>query len=197
MISSLRANEVPLDVYPMLAEAAWYCVRSQRRREHIAATYLRKLDGVAVFCPRIRFKKAHPRGAVWVTDAMFPGYLFARFPLSDMHRQIRYAHGVSCIVKFGNRYPIIEDEIVARLQDRTGLTEVAELSYGLSQGAQVMITDGALVGLEAVVTQVLPAKQRVRILMEFLGRKLEAEVEHASVLSQGALTAGLGIFEPV
>jgi transcription antitermination factor NusG len=45
---------------------------------------------------------------------------------------------------------------------------------------------GVFVGLEAVVMQVLPAKQRVKILMDFLGRKMEAEVEHASVLPQVA-----------
>jgi transcriptional antiterminator RfaH len=168
----------------MWAEIAWYCIQSQRNREHIVATHLRKLDDVKVFCPRIRFKKANRRGVLWVTDAMFPGYLFARFSLSKMHRQIRYAHGVNCIVRFGDRYPIIEDEILVRLQDRTGLAEVAELNYELAQGAEVKIMEGAFAGLEAVVTQVLPAKQRVRILMEFLGRKLEAEVEESNVLPQ-------------
>jgi hypothetical protein len=37
-------------------------------------------------------------------------------------------------------------------------------------------------GLEAVVTQVVPARERVKILMDFLGRKVEAELEHDSVL---------------
>jgi transcriptional antiterminator RfaH len=169
----------------MRPEPAWYCVRSQRKHEHIAARHLRLLDDVTVFCPRIRFKRANRRrGVVWVTDAMFPGYLFARFAMSKMHRQIRYAHGVRCIVKFGDRYPTVEDGVLARLRDHTGCAEVTELNYELLQGAQVKITEGAFVGLEAVVTQVLEAKQRVKVLMEFLGRKVEAEVESANVLPQ-------------
>ena len=33
-------------------------------------------------------------------------------------------------------------------------------------------------GLKTVVTQIVPAKERVKILMDFLGEKVEAEVEH-------------------
>jgi hypothetical protein len=36
------------------------------------------------------------------------------------------------------------------------------------------------------VTQILPAKERVKVLMDFLGRKIEAEVEYASILWQAA-----------
>jgi transcriptional antiterminator RfaH len=144
------------------------------------------LDGVTVFCPRIRFKRASRRGVVWVTEGMFPGYLFARFGLSEMHCQVRYAHGVIGIVRFGDRYPTVEEGALAPLRDQTGFAEVKELNYELSQGDRVKITEGALVGLEAVVTRVLPAKQRVKVLMEFLGRNVEAEVEQSNVLPQVA-----------
>ena len=90
------------------------------------------------------------------------------------------------IVRFGDRYATIEDGALAPLRDHTGFAEVKELNYELSQGDRVKITEGAFVGLEAVVTQVLPAKQRVKVLMEFLGRNMEAEVEHANVLPQVA-----------
>jgi transcriptional antiterminator RfaH len=113
---------------------------------------------------------------------MFPGYLFARFEISEMHRHVRYAHGVSSIVRFADRYPTIDEEALEQLRDHTGGSEVQELNYKLSQGDGVKIVDGAFVGLEAVVTQVLPAKERVRVLMDFLGRKVEAEVEHSCVL---------------
>jgi transcriptional antiterminator RfaH len=165
-------------------EPAWYCVRSQPKHEHIAAAHLRMLKEVTVFCPRIRFKRATRRGLAWVTEAMFPGYLFARFELGAMHRQVGYAHGVNGIVRFGDRYPTIEERALAQLWDHAGGTEVKELDYGLSQGDGVKIAEGAFAGLEAVVTQVLPAKQRVKVLMDFLGRKMEAEVGHSSVLRQ-------------
>jgi transcription antitermination factor NusG len=48
----------------------------------------------------------------------------------------------------------------------------------------VQIVGGAFVGLDAVVTQVLEAKERVKVLMDFLGRKMEAEVQFSSVIRQ-------------
>jgi transcriptional antiterminator RfaH len=170
----------------MHPEPAWYCVRSQYKHEHIAGAHLRMLDGVTVFCPQIRFKRATRRGIVWVTEGMFPGYLFAHFGLAEMHRQVRYAHGVIGIVRFGDRYATIEDGALAPLRDHTGFAEVIELNYELAQGDRVEITEGAFFGLEAVITQVLPAKRRVKVLMEFLGRNVEAEVEQANVLLQVA-----------
>jgi len=166
------------------AEPAWYCLRSQPKHEHIAASQLRILEEVNVFCPRIRFKKATRKGLAWVTEAMFPGYLFAHFNLAELHRQVRYAHGIKGIVQFGGWYPTIEDELLARLKDHTGDADVKEVNYQLSQGDQVKIVGGVFVGLDAVVRQVLPAKERVKVLMDFLGTKVEAEVEHSSVLLQ-------------
>ena len=164
----------------------WYCLRSQPKHEHIAAAHLRMLESVTVFCPRIRFKRTTRQGSVWVTEALFPGYLFAHFELTEMHRQVRYAHGVSGIVHFGGRYPTIEDRAVAQLREFSGAEEIRELNYELSQGDPVKIVEGAFVGLEAVVTQIVPAKQRIKILVDFLGRKVHAEVEHASVLLEAA-----------
>ncbi len=166
------------------AEAAWYCLQSQRKHERIATICLRMLKGVIVFFPRVRFKRRTSQGLVWVTEAMFPSYLFAHFELTEMHLKVRYAHGVSGIVRFGDRFPTIEDHVVERLRDLTGVAEIRELSHELSPGDQVKIVDGAFVGLEAVITRVLPAKQRIRVLMDFLGRKMEAEVERSSVLPQ-------------
>jgi transcriptional antiterminator RfaH len=73
-----------------------------------------------------------------------------------------------------------------QLRGHTGGTDVKEVSYDLSEGDQVQIVGGAFVGLEAVVTQVLSPKERVKILMDFLGRKMEAEVQCSSVLRQVA-----------
>ena len=167
---------------PDIAEPAWYCLQARPKHEHIAAAHLRMLEGVTVFCPRIKFKRPTRQGLVWVTEAMFPGYLFAHFELVTMHRQVRYAHGVSDIVRFGDRYPAIDDEALAPLWDHTGLTGVKQLNYELSEGDRVTVVEGAFLGLDALVTQVLPAKQRVKVLMDFLGRKMEAEVQYSSVL---------------
>jgi transcriptional antiterminator RfaH len=167
-------------------ELRWYCLRSQAKHEHIAAAYLRIVKEITVFCPRVRFKRQTRQGLVWVTEAMFPGYLFAQFDLATQLRQVEYGHGVRGIVRFSDRYPTIEDEVLDQLRDYVGGNELKELDYAPSQGDNVQIVQGAFAGLEAVVTQILPAKERVKVLMDFLGRKIEAEVEWASILWQAA-----------
>jgi transcriptional antiterminator RfaH len=164
----------------------WYCLRSQAKHEHIAAAYLRIVKEIPVFCPRVRFKRQTRQGLVWVTEAMFPSYLFAQFELATQLRQVEYGHGVRGIVRFADRYPTIEDEVLDQLRDYVGGNEIKELDYAPSQGDNVQIVQGAFAGLEAVVTQILPAKERVKVLMDFLGRKIEAEVEWASILWQAA-----------
>jgi transcription antitermination factor NusG len=46
----------------------------------------------------------------------------------------------------------------------------------------VKVGEGVFTGLEAVVTQVLSAQERVKILLEFLGRQVEAIVDTSSLV---------------
>jgi len=114
---------------------------------------------------------------------MFPRYLFARFTLAEMQRRVRYTLGVSEIVQFGDQYPTIDDTVLDELRDHVGAAEVRELNCELSKGSRVRIVSGAFAGLGAVVTQVLSAKERVTVLMDFLGRQIQAEVERTSILA--------------
>lgn len=170
---------------PEYQEPKWYCVKSQPRQEHVAAANLGRLDDIDVFCPRIRFKKCTRGGrAAIVTEALFPGYIFANFRLDLEHRKVRYAHGVQGIVHFGKKYASVPNEIIADLRCQIGEESVAEISSALSEGDSVKIIHGAFRGLSAVITQVRPASERVRVLLEFLGRKVEAELSSEFVLSE-------------
>jgi transcriptional antiterminator RfaH len=117
-----------------------------------------------------------------VTEAMFPGYFFARFCLGEMLPQVRSAHGVSSIVRFGDWYPVIDDSVIEQLRDTTGGDAIAELVPELAPGDSVRLTEGPLAGLEAVITQVLPGKERVRVLLEFLGRETVTEARTNQVI---------------
>ena len=63
----------------MSATAQWFCLKAQTKREHIAADHVRQIPGTAVFLPRVRFQRKTVRGLAWFTEALFPGYVFARF----------------------------------------------------------------------------------------------------------------------
>src|ERR1051325_8861904 len=81
-----------------LPEPAWYCIRSQRKREHFAAAHLRQIQGVEVFNPQLRLVRSTRRGRVWSTESLFPNYLFARFELEKFLERVRYTPSVKGVV---------------------------------------------------------------------------------------------------
>jgi transcriptional antiterminator RfaH len=161
---------------------AWYCLRSRRKQEHVASVHVKILGNIPVFCPRIRFRRATRSGSVRVTEALFPGYFFARFSLREMLPQVRSAHGVSGIVRFGHWYPVIEDSIIEELRAETEGGTLRELAPDLVPGDRVRLVVGPLAGLEAVITHVLPGSERVKLLLGFLGGDTLAEASSKDVI---------------
>ncbi|MBS0659728.1 MAG: hypothetical protein JSR82_15920 [Verrucomicrobia bacterium] len=161
----------------------WYCLKAQPRHEQIAARRLRQMEGVEVFCPRIRFKRPRGGGQMWMTEALFPGYLFARFDLRAHGREIGWAHGLRGIVHFGDRHPPVPESVIAELRAGMGASELAEIPTRPEPGAQVTLTEGAFHGLTAVVTQYLPARERIRVLLEFMGHQMEIELAASAALT--------------
>jgi transcriptional antiterminator RfaH len=155
----------------------WFCLRAQPKREHIAAACLRHSFDVEVFCPRVRFRKQTNRGPVWFIESMFPGYLFARFDHRAFHCQIRQSPGVSGFVQFGERLALVPDALISEIRIRTGTGEIVELDRALEPGEEVEITQGPFQGLKALVTRLITARERVEILIEWMGRTLRAEAD--------------------
>jgi transcriptional antiterminator RfaH len=163
-------------------EFSWFCLKSQPRHEHIAAAHLRKMSEVDVFAPRIRFQRPTLQGARWIEEAMFPGYLFARFKFAERHKEICYAPGISTILRFGDQYARLDDTIITGIREQTNAAQVVIVGSEVSEGTRVAVVEGALRGLEAVVTQVLSGRERIRVLVNFFGREISAEVNRPALL---------------
>jgi transcriptional antiterminator RfaH len=170
---------------PVPSAPAWFCLRTQPKHEHIAAAHLKQESGVEVYLPRIRFKRSTRRGPVWFTEALFPSYLFARFDLTEGLRRLRLVRGVNGIVHFGNHWPVLPDAVIADLRASVGGDEVHEIREELQPGESVEISGGVFHGLQAVVARVMPARQRVAVLLEFLGRQTMAEFPTEALVREG------------
>lgn len=177
-----RANPAQPDPWP--TSQAWFCLRTQPKHEHIAAAQLRQTDGVEVFLPRIRFKRLTRCGPVWVTEALFQNYVFARFDFMNCLRRVQAARGVSGVVHFGSRWPTIPDAAIEELQQAMQGQELHVVEEPLRPGDRVQITEGAMQGLEAVVCRVMPARQRVAVLLDFLGRQTMVELERSQLVTE-------------
>ena len=173
----------------LATEPHWYCLRSQPKHEHIAAAHLRQTPGIEVFCPRVRIQRRTQRGLKWFVEAMFPNYLFARFALREHQTMVRYSPGVSGIVHFGQHIAPVRAEAIEELNDFLGGESIKTLSFALAEGDEVAVVAGPLAGQEGVITKLLPARERVRVLLEFLGNTREVELSLLAVFRQ-ATTAG-------
>jgi transcription antitermination factor NusG len=138
--------------------------------------------GIEVFCPMLRFERARRSGKVKVTEAMFPGYVFAKFNFRLHHRHVAGTHGVSTIVRFGGIPAVVPEDVVAELRASVVDQETIEIPTTISIGDEVQLLKGPFSGIHALVTQVLPAQERVKVLLEILGMEREVEVEVAGVL---------------
>ena len=168
------------------AERAWYCLRTQTKREHLAAASLREHEGIEVLCPRLRYKKGTRRGKVWWVEPLFPGYILAKFDLAHQERIVGYANGVSRILKFGADYPMVPESFISSLKEELNRQEAQEevisVEPAVAEGDEVEIADGPLRGMSGEVLEVLPAQDRVRIFIEFLGAPQPVEVDLFSLL---------------
>lgn len=170
--------------------AHWFCLKAHPKQEHLAAAALRRNLGVECFAPRIRFRKPTRRGPVWFSEALFPGYLFARFVYATQHRQVQYSAGVSAIVHFGSQVAALDDRALEGLRSIGGTDELVVFQPEPEPGQSVHIAEGAFQGLEAVVREVLPARERVKVLLSFLGRVVEAEIAAPQIVPTEAPRIG-------
>ncbi len=165
----------------------WFCVRTQTKREHIAAKHLRDLGNIEVFCPRIKYRKATRRGKVWWLEPLFPGYVLAKFNLMEMERAVTFAQGVRGLVRFGQKIPPIRESFVDSLirefsQQSHDEPELITLSPSLFIGDEVEIAHGPFQGMKGTIQSITPAKERVNILLEFLGQTQPISLDLFSIL---------------
>ena len=159
----------------------WRVIRGKPKSEHLAAQHLRA-EGIESFCPRIRHQRRTVRGKVWFVEALFPGYLFARFS----RLQIRHVAGtpfVSQVLNFMEDCAAVADSIIAELRTVVDEKETVTVQTAIQTGDTVDIVEGPMRGQSVTVTRVLPGAQRVRVLLEILGSPHEVEVSILTLLS--------------
>ena len=172
-------------------ELSWYCARTQPKHEHIAAANLSKRLGLEVFHPRLKLERATRRGPVRVVEPLFPCYIFVRCEIGRSLDDIRYVSGVSSLVHFGQRIPPIADEVIEELRQCFGVGEPMAVEDPICPGAEVTVAEGAFMGSSGVVFRVMPARQRVQILLDFLGRTTLTEVDRKSLLVENSSLADM------
>jgi len=166
---------------------AWYCARTKAKHEHIAAANLRKNLNLEVFHPRLRVERATRRCVMRVIEPLFPCYIFVKCLLEEKLAQIQYASGVVGLVHFGGRAPQVPDSIIEELEECFVADAPMPVERCILPGDEVALVEGVFTESRAFVLRVMPARQRVQVLLDILGRPTSVEVDYSSVVLERTL----------
>jgi transcriptional antiterminator RfaH len=153
----------------------WYAIRAKSKQEPRAEANLRAW-GVETFLPVItshaKWSRTRP-----MAEALFPGYLFARFHALTMANKIRFTRGVTQIVGSDQGLSPIDDEIILLIRGRIGSDGRVKLSEDFKAGDQVRIRDGPLRDLVGVFHSAASGAQRVTLLLAAANRQWRVSVD--------------------
>jgi transcription antitermination factor NusG len=163
----------------------WFCIETHPRAELLAILHLMRQQ-FTVHCPKLREWKA---GKSLVTDVMFPGYLFVQFDRDVDHwRPIVSTRGVKRLFSTTPERPVpMPIGVVEDLMDRAGPDGVVETrTHGqdrFRRKQHLHVTDGPFVFHDGICTW--SKGDRVRLLIQILGRAVEVELDAKVVRASG------------
>ena len=157
----------------------WCAVNTKPRNEELAAISLQR-KGVEVFLPKIRVTRKRGLKRLTLHEPLFPGYLFVQIApnLKSVH-QVNWTPGVRRLLCAGE-YPVpVPDEAIELIRQRVGPRGyiIPRLEQKFPPGTTVAVRFGPFAGLVGVVERPVPARGRVRVLLELLNRQTPIEVD--------------------
>ncbi|WP_341939638.1 transcription/translation regulatory transformer protein RfaH [Marinimicrobium sp. C2-29] len=160
-------------------QAQWYLVQCKPRETFRAEQHLAN-QGFDCFHPTHPVKRKRRDKIVWVTEPLFPHYLFIRLDYASNWGVIRSTRGVVKIVKFEGRPRPVSEEIVYGLEQHCAILHGAEPEPLFRPGEKVMITEGCFRELEAIV-QTTKGDERVVLLLNLLNQPQSIELPLSAI----------------
>ena len=158
----------------------WFVVKCKPKQEGVAFKSIRTLSSsIKVFSPTIRYiKLKENRHKILVHEALFPGYIFAKFSLNEYYKQVNYAYGIKSILRNGSDFAYLTDQGIQKIRQQINDEDVLEiLEPKIKTGDSVWITEGPMAGTDAVIKKVCNGKERALILFRFLGQDLLVDID--------------------
>jgi len=156
----------------------WYALQLRSRWESSTATLL-SCKGYQTFLPTYKNVKRGSMRSKEVQSPLFAGYLFCRFNVC-YRLPVLITPGVISVVGTG-RIPIpVEESEIDAIQKMVSTGMRVEPCPYLEVGQLVRIDDGALSGIEGVLTSFRGA-QRIVVSISLLRRSVALEIDRSVV----------------
>jgi transcriptional antiterminator NusG len=112
---------------------------------------------------------------------VFPGYILIDMVLDeDTWYLVKSTTGVTGFVSSGNKpVPLQEHEIEAILHSQEGAVQRPKVQW--SKGEIVRVTEGPFSDFTGKIEDVIPEKQKLRVLISIFGRDTPVELDFAQV----------------
>ncbi|MGI9142171.1 MAG: transcription/translation regulatory transformer protein RfaH [Fluviibacter sp.] len=155
---------------------AWYLVQSKPRNEARALENLVR-QGYETYLPLMEVERLQRGKLLKKMEALFPRYLFLHLEEgNDNWGPIRSTLGVAGLVRFGQAYAVVSDEVMAAVRERT-----QDIKKSLFEsGDNVRVVSGPLLGLEGVF-EIADGEQRSFVLLEFMQKQQRVSVSTADL----------------
>lgn len=176
-------------------DPAWYCIRTKRYKENWVIQQLTAACN-EVYLPLLRQRRVVRRRVKWVTEPLFPGYVFARFSVEEKYRRVRYTSGVLDVIRTANEGPIeVAPLLIAEMREASvnGYIEIHPAPF--VRGEEIDIIAGPFQQLRALFQQELKAGERVAVLLELLASQVRVELPRDYIQKKTGRTSqplGLG-----
>ncbi|MDA9146335.1 hypothetical protein N9O15_02215 [Gammaproteobacteria bacterium] len=116
------------------------------------------------YLPKITTKKINSNPKV---EVLFPGYIFVNASLEN-YSVLKYTKGIKNIIKFGDNISYLSSEEIEAMKKVEETSKIDPVVSQIQIGQDVMIAKGSLTGSIVKVCS-LPSKERVGVLLSFLG----------------------------
>ena len=148
----------------------WYLVYTNLKQEERANENL-KAWGVETLHAKLRTQRFNEfTGApTYVTQPLFPRYIFAKFNAREQLSKVRFTRGIQNVVCFGENLATVDQEIVDIIRARIDENGFVKTNDELKPGDKVVISAGPLRNLMGIFERAVKGSDRITILLTAVG----------------------------
>ena len=134
-------------------------------------------QGYETYLPLMEVERLQRGKLLKKMEPLFPRYLFLHLEEgNDNWGPIRSTLGVAGLVRFGQAYAVVSDEVMDAVRERT--QDVKKSLF--ESGDNVRVVSGPLLGLEGVF-EIADGEQRSFVLLEFMQKQQRVSVSTADL----------------
>lgn len=159
----------------------WLAVNTKPRNELLAKRCLLQKN-IEVYLPRIDAVRRRGGSKFLVQEPLFPGYLFVNpgeEPSHHVFHVIGRTLGVKRLLCAGSIPLCVPEDVINLIKWRIGEggEGVPKVDREFPPGSVVAVRHGPFSGLFGVVDRSIPAKERVRVFLDFMNRQTPVEID--------------------